>query len=94
VAEDDTNFGSRKGEDSNRESYHKVGKLVYLQDGCHGGTSLGAPKKGCYADRARFPRGAWTRISTRSHKALVRKLHPDIRIARGMQEDYTRIARS
>jgi hypothetical protein len=71
VAEDDTNFGSRKGENSNRESYHEVGKSVYLQDGCHGGTSLGAPKKGCYAYRAGFSREAWRRNFTRSYKALV-----------------------
>jgi hypothetical protein len=37
VAEDDTNFGSQEGDDSNRESTHKVGKSVHLQGGCHGG---------------------------------------------------------
>jgi hypothetical protein len=47
VAEDDTNFGSQEGEDSNRESTHEVGKSVHLQGRCHRGTSLGAPNKGC-----------------------------------------------
>jgi hypothetical protein len=59
VAEDDTRFGSQKAEDSDQESYHEVGKSENLQDGCQGGTSLGAPKKDCYADRAGSPREAW-----------------------------------
>jgi hypothetical protein len=55
---DDTNFESQEDGDSNRESTHEVGKSVHLQGGCHKGTSLETPKKGCYASRAGFLRGA------------------------------------